>query len=103
MVRIVACARRFLAVLALAGLAQMSGTSLVSAAENCEQYQSPFQYNECLARQAPARRSAPRAPSAPAGRTLKRLFPLAAETQARAPRAALAWPSSATAVVACAR
>ncbi|MCA3633405.1 MAG: hypothetical protein INF16_11530 [Methylobacterium sp.] len=48
-----ACARRLLIILALAGAAQISGTSLLSARENCEQYQSPFQYNECLARQAP--------------------------------------------------
>ncbi len=55
MVRFVARAGRFLSILALAGAAQISGTSLVSAAENCEQYQSPFQYNECLARQAPGK------------------------------------------------
>jgi hypothetical protein len=45
-----ACARRLLIILALAGAAQISGTSLLSARENCEQYQSPFQFNECLAR-----------------------------------------------------
>ncbi len=55
MVRFVARAGRLLVVLALAGAAQITGTSLVSAAENCEQYQSPFQYNECLARQAPGK------------------------------------------------
>ncbi|PPD16357.1 MAG: hypothetical protein CTY25_02905 [Methylobacterium sp.] len=32
---------------------QIPGIGLVSAKENCEKYQSPFQYNECLARQAP--------------------------------------------------
>ncbi|MCA3593660.1 MAG: hypothetical protein IOC59_01500 [Methylobacterium sp.] len=48
-----ACAKRFLVVLALAGAGQISGTSLLSARENCEQFKSPFQYNECLARQAP--------------------------------------------------
>lgn len=55
MVRMVARAGRLLAVLALAGVAQITGASLVAAAENCEQYQSPFQYNECLARQAPGK------------------------------------------------
>lgn len=55
MLRFVARAGRLIAVLALAGAAQITGTSLVSAAENCEKFQSPFQYNECLARQAPGK------------------------------------------------
>lgn len=53
MVRILASAKRGLAVLALAGAVQIPGIGLLSAKENCEKYQSAFQYNECLARQAP--------------------------------------------------
>lgn len=55
MVGFVARAGRLLAILALAGAAQIAGTSLAAARENCEQFQSPFQYNECLARQAPGK------------------------------------------------
>lgn len=45
--------KRVLVALALAGMIQIPGAGLVFAKENCEQFQSPFQYNECLARQAP--------------------------------------------------
>jgi hypothetical protein len=40
-------------VLALSGAVLILGMAPVSASQNCEQYQSPFQYNECLSRQAP--------------------------------------------------